>query len=218
MAYDRPDKAVLEGMYQNKKLTLNEIAEELGVSPSTIQNWMGDYGIDRRDASEAAKLHSRKKPAHYRTHPNGYETWQTSIDGETEIMLVHRLLAIAEYGVEDVKESIVHHDKNIPWLNTPENLEVIDSQKEHLLGHDEERYGSAPWRDEDIMRELHHEQKLTMPEMAESFGCKRATVSRWLDKLGIEKNRVANQYDHLKADARDARREPEPEPAPGREP
>lgn len=26
------------------------------------------------------------------------------------------------------------------------------------------------------------------------------------------------KYDHLKADARDARREPEPEPAPGREP
>lgn len=44
-----------------------------------------------------------------------------------------------------------------------------------------------PWRDEDRMRELYTDDKLTIPQLAGELNCARLTVHIWLKKHGIER-------------------------------
>lgn len=43
-----------------------------------------------------------------------------------------------------------------------------------------------PWRDEETIRELYVEKKLSTTEIGERLNCDSKTVSRWLEKHGIE--------------------------------
>lgn len=60
---------------------------------------------------------------------------------------VHRLLMIAEHGVEAVKDKHVHH-KSLRWDNRPETLELI-TPEEH-----QSKHGSHPHHTSDE-REIH---------------------------------------------------------------
>lgn len=42
-----------------------------------------------------------------------------------------------------------------------------------------------PWRDEERLRELYVNQRLSQDEIAEKLGCGNSTISNWLDKHGI---------------------------------
>lgn len=65
------------------------------------------------------------------TNGDGYEYIQE--DGELA-MSMHRLTAVAEYGLDAIDGMDVHHKISIGWYNTCENLEPQDSY-EHRLGH-----------------------------------------------------------------------------------
>ena len=86
-----------------------------------------DEGLERtRAGREAVKtdhvsLHTIKR---------GYERINCN-DGKVRH---HRLLAVAEFGFDAVKDKIVHHKNSIPWDNRPENLEIM-TQAEHASLH-----------------------------------------------------------------------------------
>jgi len=40
-------------------------------------------------------------------------------------VLVHRLLAVSEYGYEKVCNNVVHHKNEVKWDNRPDNIEVM---------------------------------------------------------------------------------------------
>jgi DNA-binding CsgD family transcriptional regulator len=52
---------------------------------------------------------------------------------------------------------------------------------------DEER----DYRDEDLMRELYVDKRLSMSEISDRLDCGVATVSRWIDRHGIESRSVS---------------------------
>ena len=54
----------------------------------------------------------------------------------------------------------------------------------------------APWRDEDRLRRLYVRERLTVHEVAAHFDCAPCTISRWLDRHGIETGAggKSNQY------------------------
>jgi len=43
-----------------------------------------------------------------------------------------------------------------------------------------------PWRDESVLRELHHDKELCMAEIGRRLECDPQTVSRWLNRHDIE--------------------------------
>ena len=45
-------------------------------------------------------------------------------------MVVHRLLAVSEWGLDAIRGREVHHKNEIPWDNRPENLELV-TREEH---------------------------------------------------------------------------------------
>jgi len=141
-----PDK--LRQLYHAENMSLREVADELGCSRHAVQTWMEKHGIDRDDMKDVAGNHQRSKPTHYRTNYDGYEVWNTMIGtSEQHTVRVHRLIAVAEYGVDAVNNNHIHHKNKIPWDNRPCNLEVL-SPSEHLSQHMSERVDKMLFDDE----------------------------------------------------------------------
>lgn len=114
-------------------LSQPEMADELGCSQDTISRWLNRHGIDHDVRSERSG--GKRLTARFETRCDGYERWRSwdSEDGN-QYVLVHRLLAVAEYGFKVVDGKHVHHRNGVQFDNRPENLELLDPS-EHHRGH-----------------------------------------------------------------------------------
>lgn len=110
-------------MYEHKKLNMDQIADRLGCTKSRIRYWMNKHGIERRSVSAAIAL--SHPPLSPRTNENGYEQVRTRVGSETVWVHIHRLVAVAEFGFQEVVGNVVHHKNQIPWDNRPDNLKVM---------------------------------------------------------------------------------------------
>ena len=127
----------LEDLYVEEMMSVHDIAEEYDCSPQTVCNRLEDAGIDGRDQME----YHIDKPPTFQTKHRGYENWRHHWRGELDEVRVHRLLAVALYGFDDVKNKIVHHKNKIPWDNRPSNIELM-RQSQHATIHMNERWGN----------------------------------------------------------------------------
>lgn len=125
----------LKEKYVNEEKSLAEIAELAGVSVSTVSRAMDRNGIDRRSPGE----HHKKNQSIQTRKLTNHEQIKFTVNGNTHYYDVHRLVAIAEFGLDEVGGRIVHHKNGIPWDNRPSNLELIESQSEHARRHSRER-------------------------------------------------------------------------------
>lgn len=123
------DEAVLRELYHEEGLTQYEIAERLDCSRSTVWKWMKRTGVATRKPTHASDY-----PACYYTDKRGYERWQTEVDGDKRHVSVHRLVAVAEYGIDTVDGMDIHHKNKIPWDNRAVNLELM-TPSEHAQHH-----------------------------------------------------------------------------------
>jgi hypothetical protein len=67
-------------------------------------------------------------------YKNGYEQFAAN----NETVLHHRLLAIVEYGFDEVMDNCVHHKNEIKWDNRVENISLM-SRDEHQSYHINQR-------------------------------------------------------------------------------
>lgn len=64
--------------------------------------------------------------------------------------------------------------------------------------------GECPWHDEELLRELYHDEKYSTQTIADLFGCSKPTVLHAMDGFGIERRSLseamtlAQQTDHVK--------------------
>lgn len=133
---DRPwrDCETVRELYCDKMFTIPEVADELGCSYPTALEWLKRHGIERRDMHLESARTRRKKPPTHRITRDGYEIVETTIDGSTKSIRIHRLVMVAEYGVDAIAGNIVHHKNGIPWDNRVSNLEIM-SHEEHAEIH-----------------------------------------------------------------------------------
>lgn len=122
-------KSTLKELYVEQDMTQAEIAEQFGVDTSTISYWVNKYDFDTSVSVDRASFLTTK---------DGYEIWST----RQKRMAVHRLLAVAEHGIEAVKGMDVHHCNHIPWDNRAENIELKE-HREHGMGHSQQYWGVA---------------------------------------------------------------------------
>jgi len=134
------EKEWLEQKYWGEKMSQEEMAEEAGVTVATIVRQMQKNGVDSRENYVSRVL---RDPGAGFVHAdaNGYETVKHSVDDHTYNYRIHRLLAIAKYGYDEVEDKVVHHKNGIPWDNRHDNIKLFDSQSEHARHHGEERGG-----------------------------------------------------------------------------
>ena len=145
---DRPwqDRDVLMRLYHGEDLTTREIADRLGCTNGTVSRWLDNHDIQTREnwkaGSKAGAEASRVPRAYFDTLESGYEFWSVrgarSEDVSSNIVYVHRLLAIAEYGFDAVSGMDVHHQNSIPWDNRAENIELM-TKANHTRYHNKKR-------------------------------------------------------------------------------
>lgn len=112
--------------------TQQDLADRWGCDRKNIAYWMDKFGIETRSMSDYGKNYME-----FTTSPRGYEEWHsTARDGD--MYRVHRLLAVAEFGADAVKDMETHHKNGIPWDNRPDNIELVDKAA-HARAHDSER-------------------------------------------------------------------------------
>ena len=110
--------------------SMKHTAEELETGHKTVRKYLNHYEIEiDHSHSKRTKEKRLREPAPF-FHPQGYEAWGHE-DGN---FMVHRLLAVAEFGFDAVAGKMVHHRNGIRWDNRIENLRVRD-QGQHIHEH-----------------------------------------------------------------------------------
>ncbi|WP_226043428.1 HNH endonuclease signature motif containing protein [Natrinema sp. DC36] len=132
------DEETLRQLYIEEGLSSYEIADDLGCTPPLIREWLGHFGIERRSVSESLRG-KRSRTANFK-HPirdaERYPCWIASNGKfDQDKVYVHRLLAVAEYGFEEVVSKEIHHRNGVQWDNRPENLEVLTPADHRRLHH-----------------------------------------------------------------------------------
>jgi hypothetical protein len=126
-------------------MSLDAIAEAEGVSTTAIRKWFYRRGL----------TYQLLKPPHFETVPRGYERVSHKYDTESRYVSVHRLAAVAWFGVDAVAGNHVHHENGIPWDNREENLQVLppgEHAEKHTDGlldqdfEDRDRRPDGAWR------------------------------------------------------------------------
>lgn len=111
--------------YVERRLSTYEVADLCGTTHATVLRWLGRHGFETRAPNRESPIPS------FSTHPTlGYERVRVSEDGERHEVYVHRLAAVAWFGLDAVRGREVHHVSNVPWDTRESNVEVL-SKAEH---------------------------------------------------------------------------------------
>lgn len=140
--YDHKDPEVLQKLYHEKNYSLEKIGELCNVHRQTVYYWMKKHGIERADRQKRVEIAKKKRPTYYGMDDGGYEVWRTYLGkGEYRARLpVHRLMAVAKYGISEVKNKVVHHRNGIPWDNRYDNIEIMTDKNHKKLHAKENEY------------------------------------------------------------------------------
>lgn len=128
------DAERIKELYYGEQLSMRDVARELDCSLNALQRWMNRFGIERRSNENPPKSEWLQKPPKFTTDTNGYEIHRVRYGDVDEKALLHRLLAVAEYGFDAVKGKEVHHKSRVEWDNRPSNLELL-TPSEHKSIH-----------------------------------------------------------------------------------
>lgn len=147
------DHEALKRLYVDEELSEEEIANRWGCGSTTIGTQLEKANIESRGVSEAKIIRSQKKPAPLFTDNGGYERWVEQYRGDRNVVLHHRLLAVAEYGFDAVCGKVVHHGPiEIEWANWEDNIELVnlpEHTSHHQSGHNRQLYS-----DDELLSEL----------------------------------------------------------------
>lgn len=142
-SYSEADEyeTAIKKLYWDDKMSVRQVADELGKGKSTIDKYMRELNIPRRGRTEAlgdgVGMYTEKR---------GYEILYGRVGQRNRTVRVHSLVAIAN-GTDPseifggIEGKIVHHRNGIPWDNRPSNLETM-SQSEHAELHQNEGAGA----------------------------------------------------------------------------
>lgn len=125
---------ILRRLYHEEELSQGEIADRLDTSQRAVHRWMEKHDIETRDRVEAMATTKIQRPVPYSVGTRGYPIWRHSFDYEEDRVTVHRLVAVAEHGVDAVAGMDVHHKNGVKFDNRPQNLEILE-HGEHTALH-----------------------------------------------------------------------------------
>jgi transposase-like protein len=125
------DKESLYTEYVVNGRTSEELANEWECDQTTILNWLDKFGIERRQTGDW----QTQGYASYFMSDDSYMRWMDyEKPSRGKSIPVHRLIAVAEWGVDAVKDNHIHHKNGIKWDNRVENLEIV-TPSEHAKMH-----------------------------------------------------------------------------------
>ena len=139
------DKGWLREKYVEEGLSQEEMAELADCGQRTISRWLIKTGVkEKREHPSGADREGGicNTPATFGTYTQhegegAYEFWHGGKG--VGLVRVHRLLAVAEYGLDSIKGKDIHHKNGISWDNRPDNIEPL-TKSEHMSRHHGGKY------------------------------------------------------------------------------
>lgn len=190
------DEETLRRLVNQEGKSAIDIADEMGCANSTIYRWAEEYNIsfeekDRpwQDSDTVRELHvEQDKP-----------TDEVADELGCNISTLHRWMKRHEIERQDQRDRrwrdeellrTLYHEQDYSLKDIAEELEcdkstIGDWFQRHGIEYDSYR-SDGPWRDEDILRELYHEEGMSMREVADELDCNYATIYTWFQKHNIE--------------------------------
>jgi len=162
---------VLRELYWDEGMSAQEIAEKFDTNRSAIYFNMEKYDIPRREKAEALEYDEYDVQFFI---SNGGHTYVKEDFKKTRNVAMHRLLAVAKYGFDAVKDMHVHHKNGMPSDNRLSNIELLTAA-EHAKRHGDLYMDHV---DEDEVKRLYFEEGLMQREIGEKYGLAQTTVSR----------------------------------------
>lgn len=132
----KPDEEEVRRLY-NEGNSLNDLADEYGVSSATVYRWMDDWGIERRSISVSTSMAAGSYyDIDLRVDKDGYIVFNgTAPDSTGYTVRIHRLAAVAWFGYDAVVDYDVHHLNGVPFDNRQSNITVME-HGEHASEHE----------------------------------------------------------------------------------
>lgn len=176
---DLSDAQLLEHLYWDCGWSTVDIASKTDVSPRTVSHKMEEHGIDRRERYDAIRTAVGTDHAYHYIGGGGYEECVSLYNGERSYVKIHRLLAVAEHGVDAVEGKHIHHKNGIPWDNRPENIEVLtptEHHRRHTRGENNPQSKLTEAEAREVKR-LANEGDMTQREIADKYDLSQSVVS-----------------------------------------
>lgn len=149
------DESTLRELYLEDRLSVSDLADELGCSKSTLYHWMDKFGIERRDPWE-------------QRHAD--EPWR---DADTLRDLYHG---------QGLDIQGVANELGCTYATAQKWMDRLDVERRTAGSYQQ---GTEPWHDESTLRELYLDERMTMAEIADHFGCSLRAISKWIDHHDI---------------------------------
>lgn len=115
---------------------------------------------------------------------DGYVYWTWFTSEQHVHVKEHHAVALVDHSIEEVcgDGQVIHHEDEVPWHNTPENVTPM-SREEHIRQH----HGGGEYDvTEQRLRDLYHSNELTLEECADVLDISKKTVQRRMREYGIE--------------------------------
>jgi uncharacterized protein YjcR len=155
------DEEWLREQYCERKQSTPEIANNCGVSPSTVASWLERHGIEMRTLSE-----ERAQGEVSQLHD---EEW------------LREQYCDQERSAVDIADELnLSHSTVRNWLNR-HGIERRDRHSAHADGDIE------PLRSKDWLQREYWKKGRTATDIGEELGVHGSTVNRWFERHGIEK-------------------------------
>ena len=122
------DEEILRWLYWDEELSIADIGDIFDVCPNTIRYWMKKLGVERRKPLENRVPQISDDSAGYKR----FMYWDSRTETRRTIFS-HRLLAVAEYGIDAVRGMEVHHKNGCKFDNRPDNIELLSSSEHRKL-------------------------------------------------------------------------------------
>jgi transposase-like protein/predicted DNA-binding protein YlxM (UPF0122 family) len=169
------DEDLLRTLYYEEELSTPEVAAVLDCSTGAVTDWMDRHGIEKRSLADAQSIKKggRSDLYVYTNTGKGYERFKSHDD----VVLHHRLLAVAYYGLDAVREMQIHHKNRIHWDNRPENIELIEAG-DHSIIHSQK----MDWLDSIRATEMYREGASSY-DIAPTFDVAPQTVLRGVRRV-----------------------------------
>jgi DNA-binding CsgD family transcriptional regulator/transposase-like protein/5-methylcytosine-specific restriction endonuclease McrA len=188
--------------YQSERKTVAEIADECSVHPSTIRHWMKKHSIPRRSHgpdTENGDIHQNKDwlRKHYKKHDKTLEEIASLAGVSIQTVQYH----LEKHGLEnsDITDDIVRMFEDGLSPGEIADCKTLSENrvKTHLAKAGVTSYYNYPNTvgDKSWLRQKHHDEEMSVPEIADVVGCKPRLVYRHIQYHNLQLNRVEYAQD-----------------------
>ena len=173
-------KDLLQDLYENQGMTLQQIADEFGVNRQTISNKLKEYGLCVRNSKyiQEHKVKEKKKL-------KKIEDYRNKAVYEKVYKELKSLDLVAEYFNINIKTAF-------KW----KKIHNIETVKEYSQKGRQQLVVNKPYANKEWLEKMYAQYSLE--DLGKMLNCSPSTIGKWCKKFGIKTRSISEQWD-LKA-------------------